>query len=159
MIARENGETPWSEDAWKDYYLFVKQKGNIIVGRKTFELMQAADEFVKLGNPVTIVLSSNQKNQKGNLFFVNSPQQALELLKKKEFKEAVLGGGAKTNMSFLKNSLVDEIILTIEPLLFGKGIPLFAQEDFEAHLELIEVKKLTKNEIQLHYKVVKDSAT
>ena len=55
----------------------------------------------------------------------------------------------------MKEKLVNEIILDIEPLLFGKGIKLFADEDFEAKLELVEVKNLSKNTLQVKYDVKK----
>ena len=45
-------------------------------------------------------------------------------MKKRGFKSAILGGGAKTNAHFLKAGLVDELLLTIEPKIFGNGISL-----------------------------------
>ena len=50
MIARENDEAPWSKVVWREYYKFIKQNKNIIVGRRTYELMKNANEFEKLGN-------------------------------------------------------------------------------------------------------------
>ena len=79
----------------------------------------------------------------------------MSILEKHGFKKILVGGGGKINSSFMKEGLVDEIIIQIEPLIFGKGIKLFADEDFEAKLKLLETKMLSKNEIQLHYKVKK----
>jgi len=78
---------------------------------------------------------------------------ALDILK--DADEVVVAGGGKLNASFLKEGLVDEIYLDVEPIAFGKGIKLFDDEDFEVNLELIEVNKISQNEIQLHYKVKK----
>lgn len=55
----------------------------------------------------------------------------------------------------MKEDLIDEIYLDVEPLVFGKGIPIFREADFEYELELMEIKKLNKNTIQLHYRVKK----
>lgn len=55
----------------------------------------------------------------------------------------------------MKEGLVDEIYLDIEPIVLGKGIQLFEDADFESKLELLETRKFSNNEIQLHYKVLK----
>lgn len=50
-----------------------------------------------------------------------------------------------------KNTYID-----IEPLILGRGIPLFADGDFAPRLKLLGVKTLTNNQtVQLHYKVIK----
>ena len=88
MIARENDEAPWSDIIFKSYYSFVKKAKNIIVGHKTYKIMVEYDEFKKLGDPVAIVLSSYPKPEEvknKNHFFVDTPQKALEILKKKGF--------------------------------------------------------------------------
>lgn len=57
------------------------------------------------------------------------------------------------NSSFLKERLIDEIYLDVEPIILSNGIKLFADAEFESKLELIEIKKISKDEVQLHYKV------
>jgi len=48
------------------------------------------------------------------------------------------------------------LYIDIEPLILGRGIPLFADGDFEARLKLLGLKTLTNHQtIQLHYKVIK----
>ena len=62
----------------------------------------------------------------------------------------VAGGALAT--SFLKENLVNEIYLNVEPL--GKGIPLFSNENFEKKLKLLQVKRFSKDEVRLHYKIL-----
>ena len=59
------------------------------------------------------------------------------------------------NSSFMKEKLIDEIHLDVEPLVFGRGIKLFADDDFESRLELVGTKKLSANTVQLHYRVLR----
>ena len=151
-IAKENNETPWSDEEWESFSEKVKKIKNLVVGRKTFEIMEQEEEFQKIDNPFTVIVS-NQKENNSN--FVNSPEQAINLLKEKGFSEILVAGGGKLNSSFMQKGLVDEIYLDIEPFLFGKGIKLFAENDFETKLELLETKQLSKNVIQLHYKILK----
>ena len=151
-IAKENNETPWSDEEWESFSEKVKKIKNLVVGRKTFEIMEQGEEFQKIGNPFTVIVS-NQKENNSN--FVNSPEQAIKLLKERGFFEILVAGGSTLNSSFLQKTLVDEIYLDIEPFLFGKGIKLFTENDFETKLELLKTKQLSKNVIQLHYKILK----
>ena len=151
-IAKENNETPWSDEEWESFSEKVKKIKNLVVGRKTFEIMEEGEEFQKIGNPFTVIVS-NKKEDNSN--FVNSPEQAIKLLEEKGFSEILIAGGGILNSSFMQKGLVDEIYLDIEPFLFGKGFKLFADNDFETKLELLETKQLSKNVIQLHYKILK----
>ncbi len=153
-IAKENNETSWSDEEWKSFSEKVKEIKNLIIGRKTFEIMEQEKEFKKIDNPFTVVVSDKKENN-SNFEFVSSPEQALNLLKEKGFSEVLVAGGGMLNSSFLQKGLVDEIYLDVEPFLFGKGIKLFAENDFETNLELLETKQLSKNTIQLHYRILK----
>ena len=66
---------------------------------------------------------------------------------------AFLAGGGMLNASFMREGLVNEIYLDVEPLIFGKGIQIIAPSEFEYELELLEVKKLNKDTVQLRYLV------
>jgi dihydrofolate reductase len=46
--------------------------------------------------------------------------------------------------------VVDELILVVEPVLFGKGLPLLHQ-DLERRLVLLDVQRVNPNTVQLHY--------
>lgn len=151
-IAKENNETPWSDEEWKSFSNIVKKIGNLVIGRKTFEVMTQDAEFQQIGNPFTVIVSNKKDN---NSNFVNSPEQAINLLEEKGFSEILVAGGGMLNSSFMQKGLVDEIYLDVEPFLFGKGIKLFADNEFESKLELLETKQLSKNTIQLHYKILK----
>lgn len=155
MIAKENDDTPWSDEIWKNYYKTAKRFKAIIVGRRTYDLMNSVNEFGKIGNPFVIVLSHQKKDKNQKHTFLQDPNQAIELLNKKKFKEVLLGGGGTVNGLFMKENLIDEIYLDIEPKVFEKGIHLFGDSDFDADLKLLNVKKISKNLIQLHYKVEK----
>jgi len=154
MIAKENDDTPWSQEEWESYARKVKECGNLIIGRKTFEVTDKND-FKKIGNPFVVVVSSKKLSISKGAVFENSPEQALTLVKEKGFSQALICGGGGNNTSFMKAGLVNEIYLDVEPFIFGKGIPLFRPEEFEYKLELLEVNKLSSQTIQLHYKVLK----
>ena len=82
-----------------------------------------------------------------------APKKIIKALSKKGFKTAFLAGGGALNASFLREGLVNEMYLDVEPLIFGKGIQVVAPSEFEYELELLGVKNLNKDTVQLHYLV------
>jgi dihydrofolate reductase len=82
-------------------------------------------------------------------------KELLENLEKRNFFEAIIGGGATINGLFLKENLVDEIWLTVEPKIFGEGLNLFRGVEVDLNLELLETVQLDKNVIQLKYRIIK----
>lgn len=148
FIAGTKGETPWLPAEWKSFAKMVKSCGNIVIGRKTYEVMHKQSELKKLGDPIVVVIS--RKTLPG-VVCVKTPQMAVKLLRAQGFSTALVCGGSKLNTSFFDDGLVDELYLDVEPFLFGKGIPLFKGKG--KNLKLIEVTKLSGNEVQLHYEV------
>ena len=116
--------------------------------------MKKNKEFDKLGDLFVVIVSSqNIKITKKNHLFVKGPKEALEFLDKKKFNVAVVSGGAKLNTSFIKENLVDEVILDVEPKILGKGIKLF--DGIEPRLKLVSKRKFGDNEFQCKYIVLK----
>lgn len=63
--------------------------------------------------------------------------------------------GRRTYDMVKKEGLIDEIYIDIEPLILGRGIPLFAVGDFAPRLTLLEIKPLSNRQtVQLHYQVL-----
>lgn len=87
-----------------------------------------------------------------NHIVVSSPKEAFKELK--DFEEIIVAGGGNLNTSFMKDNLIDEIYLDIEPILIGKGIKLFEGGDFEANLRLLNVKNVSDVFVKLHYEVL-----
>lgn len=153
VIARYNDETPWSEAVWKLYSQRVKKCGNIIVGRRTYEIMKRAEEFQKIGNPYSVVVSSKKIRDKGVLG-AKSPSEALMILKHRGFKTALVAGGDKLGSAFLEQGLVDEIILDVEPVLIGRGMRFFNSK-YDLKVSLAGANRLKTNIVQLRYKVLR----
>ena len=136
----------------EDKKLFVKiskQFGVIMIGENTFNTFPAP-----LPGRLNVVFSPHKHPEQKNVKWVKGePAQVLVDLEKLGYKSALLGGGAYLNSLFLKKALITEIILTIEPKIFGQGVPLF-DCDHEIDLKLLEAQKLNNNSLMLHYKVL-----
>lgn len=156
FIAGKDDCVDWiSKNSWRGYMDKVKQIKCAIVGRRTYELMPE-DEFVKGCTYIIFTHKKELAKKSPNVkFFSDSPKEVLNILKKEGIKQVCILGGGKLSSSFMKEKLIDEIYLDVEPVILSKGIQLFSEGDFEANLELIGTKKLSDNEIQLHYRVKK----
>ena len=65
-----------------------------------------------------------------------------------------LVGGAEIIASFLNQGAVDEITISVIPVLLGKGIPLFKNIENEIKLEFVKTVKYDQL-VDLYYKVLK----
>ena len=72
-------------------------------------------------------------------------------LKQESGKDIYLVGGARTVASLIDAGLVDELRLTIHPLLLGEGKALFATTEARRGLELRSVKQLQDGRVSLSY--------
>jgi dihydrofolate reductase len=159
LIARENGDEDFlSETNYQTFVGLAHKSGCMIWGRKTHEAVRnyERDAFKPIEDIKKIVVSRNIDFQLEDGFeIVKSPKKALDKLNQQGFKEVILTGGSSLNSSFAKENLIDEVILNIQSIIVGEGVPLFSPENFELALKLKEVKKVSNEIIQLHYIVNK----
>jgi dihydrofolate reductase len=86
------------------------------------------------------------------------PQDLIERLKKelgpdgKPIQSIAICGGSQIYSMFLKARVVDKIYLTIEPIIFGKGISLF-NEELSIHLKLVAAEGTPSGSLLLEYDV------
>jgi dihydrofolate reductase len=155
-IAKVDHETPWTKEEFTSYSNKVKEVGNLIVGKTTFDLMSQDNAFVDLGEPFVVVLTKFlEKPTRANTVYVNNFEDALRAVENKGFNTALIGGGGKMDSEALKSGKLDELFIDIEPKVFGQGIPLFSVCDTNLDLKLINFKKIGESGIQLHYQVIK----
>lgn len=155
-IAKESSQlADWTslEDK-KSFIELTKEAGVIIMGNSTYQTIGKP-----LPGRLNIVLTPETNkftSIPGKLEYSSlNPTELLKNLEQRGYTKAILGGGAYTNKSFWELGLVDELILTIEPIIFGKGLALFADNNFETKLKLLETKALSSQTIRLHYQVLK----
>jgi len=158
IIARENGDEDFlSHENWLTFCKFAKKIGCFIIGSKTYEAVQKWENYTFDDVKATrIVVSTNKEFKvKNGYVLANSPKDALAKAAANGFDKVIVTGGSKINSSFMKQGLIDEVILNIEPFVLGKGIKLFAEDEFEFKLKLKSTKKLKEGIVQLTYVVLK----
>lgn len=155
MIAKSDDDTSWiSKEEWDSYSLAVRNAGCLIVGHRTYNILTKQLEFSEFKDvKLVVVAQENFQTLAPNHLVAHSPKEALKLLN--NFGQVVVAGGGALNASFVEENLIDEIFIDIEPIILGQGISLFRGRDFECKLKFLGQKKISDNEIQLHYEVLK----
>ena len=156
MIAKANDDTSWiSVDEWNSYSAAVRAAGNVVVGHRTYDILTKQPEFSEFKDVQLVVVSTKTVPLVAtNHSIAKSPHEAIELLK--NFETIIIAGGGILNAAFLKEQLIDELFVDIEPILIGNGIPLFASDEtMTQRLNLLGQKMISEHEIQLHYEIKK----
>ena len=88
----------------------------------------------------------------GQLEFIDlAPAALLHELDRRGRRRCALLGGEQVYSQFLRDDLVDELVLTVEPLLFGAGRRLVAQP-VDRRFELADVERLNPSTLLLRYR-------
>ena len=157
FIAKTPSQSPmeWTSKADKDIFIKrTKEAGVIIMGLATYKTI--GKPLPGRLNMIMTFKPEKETNIPGSLEFTNKqPAALLTELETRGFKEVILGGGTAINSLFLKAGLVDELQITIEPILFGGGLTLFKDLDLNIKLELLEMKDLGGSVVNLRYKIIK----
>lgn len=99
----------------------------------------------------------NNKEDPAVTYMNGTASEIIAMLNEKGYKKAALLGGPLTNQSFLAGNFVDDIYLTIENKMFGKGKHLTVEEELHCNLSLLEVERLNESgTLLLHYHVMKE---
>lgn len=150
----------WSSAEDQQYFFSLIKKNNLIVmGRETYETISPRIKLQE--NKLRIVLTRYpekylSKAVKGQLEFSHeTPKQLVKRLSLLGYKAILVVGGSLINGLFLKEKLVDELFLTIEPRIFGNGKNIVEGQLLNKSLQLISVKKLNKaGTLLLKYRVI-----
>jgi dihydrofolate reductase len=158
MISNKRNVPDWLSPEYEQGFMAVTQKSKaVIMGKITYNIL--APDYLPLRDEGTLVVLTRDLTQKpaqSNVVFTDKdPKKIVTMLEAKGHTEAVIIGGTQTASEFMKAGLVDELYLVVEPVLFGSGLPLFKDVDFETTLALIDVKKLNASTIQVHYRLNK----
>lgn len=145
----------WTSKADKKVFIeATKNAGVIVMGQTTYDTIGRP-----LHGRLNVVMNpqpDTSKNIPGTLEFTNTqPPELLKELEARGFGTVIIGGGSIINGLFLSQGLLDEVWLTIEPRLFGEGLPLFKGVDVNVDLQLLEVMKLDENVLQVRYRIIK----
>ena len=135
------------------YYTFTANIDALLMGRNTFETVLGFDIEWPYKKPVFVLsnsMTSIPEKYQGKVELVRgSLTEVMETIHQKGFGRLYIDGG-KTIQSFLKEDLIDELVITVIPVLLGRGIPLFGELNqtlvFECKKTTLFVDKILQNQ-------------
>ncbi len=133
------------------YSVFYDTVDTLLMGRKTYDWILANTvSFPYEGKECYVFSREERENQTQVKFVREDVTQFVNMLKDCEGKRIWLVGGGDLLRTFLKENLVDEMILTVVPVVLGSGVPLFSGKEAIKSLHLKNTVKFGQF-IQLHY--------
>ena len=157
MIADKEGIPLFPDGAWEDWCSFVNDADNVIAGRSSFEQLKNDDMASVLNPRHKIVLSSQDIDLADSSWrHAKSPSEAIEILKDAGVDEAIVGGGRAVAHSFMREHLIDYIVIDLQPVAFGAGTPMFGDVLDMTLLKLLDSRPLNENALRLRYQVLRD---
>jgi dihydrofolate reductase len=140
-----------------DYLAALKNDYDIVLmGRRTYEF----GFQYGVTNPYPwlkqyVFSSTMESSPDANVELVSGdPVDFTRALKQQTGKAVYLCGGANLAGTLLTAKLVDELIIKLNPVLFGTGLPLFSTPIKQTALQLLESKTYENSVVLLRYQVI-----
>ena len=138
-LAEATGQvsTDWTSEA--DYKWFVAQTkvcGVVAMGRKTFSTISRPLKD-RLLYVMTRSPESCEPMGDSVIFTSMTPEEIVADAEARGYKTLALAGGSEIHTLFFEAGLVDELYLTVEPVLFGHGVPLKFRPNMQSIVEVL----------------------
>lgn len=165
FIAGPNGEMDWLTMNWgEDVMTYVggltEPVDTILLGRKLAEgfipAWQSRTEepgAQKMNDTSKVVFSKTLEHIDGKNATVNNGDLVDEVtaLKNEAGGDLIAYGGGEFVSSLIRNNLIDEYHLFVNPVALGKGMAIFGDLDSKLPLKLVEIKPFGCGVVLMHY--------
>ena len=162
FIAKKDNSVSWMNDAGSVYEAgvsiseeeaaaFVKAIDCYVMGGRTYE--HALQLGWPYGDTPTVVVSSREwpAARKSVEFYSGNLKTLVDAKLAPRYRNIWLVGGAMLGQRFLELGLVDEIVLTIAPVLLGEGLRMFGGSPAEERWSLKNVAAYKNGFVELSY--------
>jgi dihydrofolate reductase len=168
FIADRDGGVDWLErftdpaDGDYGYADFYDGIAAVAMGRTTYDQVRGFGDWPYPGKPTVVFTHDPPDPDLPDVSFTaDDPAEVVASLREQTEgdpgsspRQAIwLVGGGGLVASFRERGLIDEVILTVIPVLLGEGVPLFPGTQPEASLRLRDVQRFESGIVQLHYEV------
>lgn len=155
FIEGPNGEYDWCFTD-QDYGLvaFFENVDAIFIGRKSYELVQGMGDEAGIPKMKNYVFSNTLATvAEGDEIISGDVISQAKAIKNGPGKDIWLFGGASLTTALMNESLVDELWLSVHPILLGSGKPLFHGISDRIKLTLLETKTYETGLVSLKYSI------
>lgn len=158
-IARSDGGIDWLssvERPGEDYGFgeFYASVDVMVLGRKSWEKALSFPEWPYSGGRKRVVVMSREarEGRNGEEFHRGSAEELAAALRAGGARRVYVDGGV-TIRGFLAAGLIDDLTVSVIPVLLGAGIPLFGEGVPETRLTLQGSRAYESGLVQLRYGV------
>jgi dihydrofolate reductase len=155
-IARKDGSFDWilqSEDSSSSLAEFWKTIDAVLWGRKTYDLVKGKMPAYRGVKNYVFSRTLKESADKGVELINGNASEFVQHLKHQEGRDIFVMGGGELSNSLFEAELIDEVSLTIHPVLLGSGIALFHGMKRQINLELIECKTFSDGCVLVSYRL------
>jgi dihydrofolate reductase len=151
-------EGPGGEFDWcftdQDYGMheFMDRVDAIFFGRKSYELLQSWDPNAYPGKAKYVFSNTLPVSPDGTQLVSGEIEKEVQRIKNEPGRDIWLFGGAKLTTGLVNAGLVDELHLSIHPLLLSGGTPLFQGLNRRVAWELVDSRTYDTGLVQLIYR-------
>lgn len=138
-IAGPNGEYDWIvTDPEIDFAALMARFDTFLIGRKTFEVMQRMGSEAPPTPGITHIVFSRTLRPEDcpGATLSDDAERVVTDLRTKPGKDIALFGGGELFRSLLGAGLVDEVSVSVVPVLLGGGIPFLPSPAARTRLQL-----------------------
>lgn len=134
------------------YAAFMSGVDTVILGRKTYDwVMKQVPVFPHAEMESYVITRTEKPTQGKTVFYTGNPVTLVKELAQKEGKNIFIDGGAELVNTLLKTKQVDEIYLSVIPVMLGDGVRLFHTGNPMQVSKLVSAKQFSTGLVQLHY--------
>jgi len=139
------------------YNEFFASVDALVIGRKTFETVLAFPQW-PYGDKLVVVLSAQPldlaKVCSGRVEQMQGPpREIFRQLERRGIRHIYIDGGV-TIQQFLRDGLIQRLIITRVPVLIGQGVPLFGPLAKDIHLEHVQTQHYASGLVKTEYRVI-----
>jgi dihydrofolate reductase len=154
-IARPDGGLEWLsvvERPGEDYgyKAFFDSVDALVIGRRSYDAVLGLEKWPYEGKRCIVVTHAPPATKHGETFHAGPLPALVAQLGREGVRRIYVDGGALIR-SFFAADLVDDVTLSIIPVLLGSGIPLFGGT--ERRLTLVSSRSFPSGLVQLCYNV------
>ena len=159
FIARDDGALDWLadvQDAGGGDYGYADFMGTIdavVLGRETYDAVRTFDTWPFTGKHVVVLTNRPFIPAFGEAAYAGALAPLMQQLGEEGVTRVYLDGGATIRQG-LDEGLVDDMTLSVVPILLGTGRPLFSRGIPSTPWRLLHAESFPTGLVQLHYERV-----
>ncbi len=141
------GGGPPEDHGFSGFFASVDQ---LLIGRRTWDVVQRFPVWPYEGKAVAVLTRRPGETRHGERLLSGKPGEVLSALGRDGARRVYVDGGAVVSQ-FLAAGLLDELTVSILPVVLGAGIPLFQRTGPERWLSLRGHQVWRSGLVQLRY--------